>query len=147
MTAPNCIQFQFETVTDTFFRNVPFHPVDFDTLEIEIQKTPAIIAGVSICWPLFADRTSANGFGCFQVLCLDEFSDKSFGWTILAIGRHPNLLLSKEFQAPLPYRRGEGVGQRDPPQILRSDLLVLRSIEMRVRCREAAEAAEVSRGA
>jgi hypothetical protein len=42
---PDCSWFQFETVTELFFRYVPFHPVDFATLEIEIQKTPAILRG------------------------------------------------------------------------------------------------------
>jgi hypothetical protein len=37
--------FQFETATETFFRNVPFRPADFATLETEIPKAPAIIRG------------------------------------------------------------------------------------------------------
>jgi hypothetical protein len=54
---------QFETATETFFRNVPFHPVDFATLEIEIQKAPAIIRGrFYFADRFFADRTSANRF-------------------------------------------------------------------------------------
>jgi hypothetical protein len=40
-----CSRFQFGTATETFFGNVPFHPADFDTLEIEIQKAPAIVRG------------------------------------------------------------------------------------------------------
>jgi hypothetical protein len=54
--APDCSRFQFETATETFFGNVPIHPVDFATLEIEIQKAPAIIRG-RFC---FADTHSSQ---------------------------------------------------------------------------------------
>jgi hypothetical protein len=51
--------FQFETATETFFGNVPFHPAEIATLEIEIQKTPAIIRG-RFC---FADTHSSQNEG------------------------------------------------------------------------------------
>jgi hypothetical protein len=77
---PDCSRFQFETATETFFRNVPFHPIDFDTLEIEIQKSAR---DPSRAFPFagrfFANRTSANGF-----LLLLSPAFKSFDWTNLA---------------------------------------------------------------
>jgi hypothetical protein len=36
-------RFQFETATSTFFKNLPVCPIDFATLEIERQETPAAI--------------------------------------------------------------------------------------------------------
>jgi hypothetical protein len=37
--------FQFETKTGSFSENLPFHTVDFATLEIDIDKAPATIRG------------------------------------------------------------------------------------------------------
>jgi hypothetical protein len=71
-----CSRFQFGTATETFFGNVPFHPADFDTLEIEIQKAPAVVRG-RFCFagPVFSLTGLADGLA----------ASKPFDWMNLAI--------------------------------------------------------------
>jgi hypothetical protein len=49
--------FNLKRRSELFLRNLPFHPIHFATLEIEIKETPAVIRGLSF----FAD-SRAPGF-------------------------------------------------------------------------------------